>query len=194
MKFKSGSIALIFIMLIVILVVFLVGFGLYLDKAKNSNNRESNEVDKSRSEISGKCRYEDVPLDDYLEKYTVKKGDTLLSIAKSELDNSSRVQELIQLNKNTYPELSLENPFIEVGWSFYLPPKDVVTTGVLAKGHGEITEIHQSYWLVMYGQGGVHLEWDSSTKFENKAIDQYKEGDCITYLIDSKAISVSPQE
>ena len=87
--------------------------------SKNSN--ESNlAVEKEKVRCSF---YGSLDQDFYLTKYTVRKGDTLLSIAKNELGDSSRVDELIGLNKTWYPNLSIQNPFIKAGWELRIPPK-----------------------------------------------------------------------
>src|SRR6185437_15394945 len=45
--------------------------------------------------------------DEFFQKYTAKPGDTLFSIAKSQLGDVSRVNELVNLNKTQYPTLSV---------------------------------------------------------------------------------------
>ena len=76
-------------------------------------------------DLIGKCtRYGKAPKDEYLESYVVKQGDTLLSIARNQLSDSSKVYQLINLNNDNYPELSIKNSYIEPGWELYIRLKD----------------------------------------------------------------------
>lgn len=84
------------------------------------------EIEESK-ESAAVCEYGILPKDSYLRTYTVKEGDTLLGIASRELGSTARVNEVVELNKDQYSGLSLQNPFIEVGWIFDLPPKFVVS-------------------------------------------------------------------
>ena len=84
--------------------------------------------------------------DDYLLTYYVQKGDTLFSILKYQNWGTAKINEFIELNKDEYPGLSLQNPFIEVGWKLYLPPKYAGTSSGKYEGvQGEILAITDSY-------------------------------------------------
>lgn len=133
--------------------------------------------------------------DDYLPVYIVQSGDSLLSIAKFQLKDGSRVSELITLNSDRYPELSLKNPFLEKGWKLYLPPQSVgVTNGYISMISGNVAVFpeNKNLWGVTYigGQGGT---------FPSEALtkDNLKQGDCVTVLYqggkDLKLFSVARQ-
>lgn len=135
------------------------------------------------------------PKSDYLPVYTVKPGDSLLSIAKSELKDGSRVTELITLNSDRYPELSLSKPFIEQGWKLYLPPQNLgVTNGYIfvISGNVEINPSHKDLWGVSYsgGNGGTF-------SVEELTKNSLKPGDCVSVLYqgggDTKLFSVTRQ-
>ena len=50
--------------------------------------------------------------------YTVKNGDTLMSIAQNQLGGSTKFQEIIDQNKNTYPAIASHT--LNVGWKLNL--------------------------------------------------------------------------
>ena len=52
--------------------------------------------------------------------YTVKQGDTLWSIAKTQLGKGSRYPEIVTQNQAAYPAL-LDNHTLTIGWSLILP-------------------------------------------------------------------------
>jgi len=114
---------------------------------------------------------------EYLDSYTVKKGDTLLSIAKNELNDNSRVNELIEVNKEFYPELSLEKPFLEQGWKLYLPPKEITTNGLIYVMSGNLS-IGDKFWGVSWINGGGGGTFSK----EDLAGTNLKNGDCITVI------------
>ncbi len=98
-----------------------------------------------------------IPITEFLEVYTVKKGDTLLSIAKNELNDTSRASEIVALNKylDRFPQLSLTNPFLEVGWKLYLPFEHASQTGGNIQAYaGNITGIDQGVFRISFQQGG----------------------------------------
>lgn len=72
--------------------------------------------------------------------YTVKTGDSLLSVARDQLGSVARIGDLIEMNKTKYPSVLNQSSFLEVGWRLLLPPKEVsevpvggirVTQGIL---------------------------------------------------------------
>lgn len=123
----------------------------------------------------------------YLNEYIVKNGDTLLSIAKNQLGDSSRVNEIITLNKEKYPTLSLENSFIEIGWKFLLPPKSYgVTNGLIFIVHGTLY-YGMPYWGISLNPTSVkdsyvdisEIQPDDVQKFSNLGLSS---GDCVTIV------------
>jgi hypothetical protein len=126
-------------------------------------------------------QYGESTKDKYLIKYTVKSGDTLLSIAKSELKDVSRVSELINLNKDSYPSLSINTPFIEKGWTLYLPNKEwPSSSGNIAEIKGEIAEIKDNGTWILKGPMFVsELRLTTNTQLPNRKV---KVGDCIKVI------------
>ena len=139
----------------------------------------------------GKCAYYGfLEKDIFLGKYIVNKGDTLLSIATKVLENSSRVEELIALNKSTYPNLSLQNSFLEVVWVLNIPPSFInSSTGYLIGVGGEIlSQNENAIELNLYaGQRGIDEGYMSYkrpyTKYMGK--ESFEVGDCVIAIIDS---------
>lgn len=152
---------------------------------------------------SFKCELKDASVfDEFLNQYVVKKGDTLLSIAKNQLNDTSRVQELIELSYSRYPSLSLNNPFIEVGWKLYLPPKflNVSHSGKLALVKGEILEDREKYFRVQIhpaiNAGAGLYEKNKHIVYLGK--ESFTVGDCVSILVDiagvNYVLAISPQD
>jgi len=115
---------------------------------------------------------------EYLQKYTVKSGDTLLSIAKTQLHDPSRVTELINLNSDAYPSLSIKTPFLETGWVLYVPDKTwTPSSGNIVEIKGEVTEIQPNgKWVLQGPEFASDLKPLSTTILPNRKV---KVGDCI---------------
>jgi len=115
----------------------------------------------------------------------IKSGDTLLSISRSQLNSTSRVGELIEMNKKRYPGLSLENPFIEVGWELILPPKEVRTSGNIRVTSGKLSAISENEfkWTVQDQSGSSYNCY--IYKGDNPIIDDnVKVGECVDIIHD----------
>lgn len=151
------------------------------------------------------CTYHDTPdPEGYMPRYVVQKGDSLLSIAKNMLNDASRVNELVELNKRRYPSLSLKSPFIEVGWSLTIPPEYFPpSSGGIAIVRGLLTEmkIPSNTWYIQHntsyaGPEIVDVQVDKAIS-DKKPISEYKIGDCVTVVWDYKSnfsiIFVDPQ-
>src|SRR5258708_8778115 len=98
------------------------------------------------------------PKDDYLPTYTVKSGDSLLFIAKSQLKDISRVNELIILNKDRYPQLSVNPSLLQQGWKLNLPPQNVgITNGhiYVISGNIELYPDDRKLWGVRCNSEGA---------------------------------------
>lgn len=154
---------------------------------------ESNAYISTNKKIVSKCQTEfDVSKDEYLHSYTVKKGDSLLSISKNELGTPARVQELITLNSGVYPHFindnKTNNNFLEIGWIIYLPPKDINTSGFLYYWKGEfIAETDQALTFqtgnTRVGQLIHVFDKTQDTKTLGKSI--FHKGDCANVLVDA---------
>ncbi len=116
---------------------------------------------------------------EYLTTYTINQGDSLESIAKNELNDSSRVNELLKINGS--------GPFV-AGSALYLPPKDIPkSSGNLQQVYGKLVESNDSSWHISYtadlsGQG-VLIPTFLFNKVANK--DSFKIGDCIKVFFDN---------
>ena len=72
--------------------------------------------------------------------YTVLEGDTLWTIAESQLGDGTKYQEIIDLNKDTYPSLVTAPDELTVGWNLIVK-KETVTAAAApsVSTGGEIT-------------------------------------------------------
>ena len=147
-------------------------------------NLDNNCKNNSRSDIN-----------EILVKYTVKQGDSLLSIARNELGDPSRIQELAVMNADKYPGLFsstgvlAQNPFLEQGWTMSLPPKWITnSSGQLDIINGVIFNIRSDDKSMEISskkdQSGHYatITLDKDTINQNKV--NYKIGDCISAIRD----------
>lgn len=87
--------------------------------------------------------------EEYLISYNVKEGDRIFSILNKQSYGTAKVTEFIEINNDVYPDLSLQNPFIEVGWKLYLPPKyGLAGSGMYEGLQGEILDIDSAHITV----------------------------------------------
>jgi hypothetical protein len=124
--------------------------------------------------------------EEFLRAYRVKQGDTLLLIARSQLDDSSRYNEIIVLNSWRFPHLSVEDPYLEIGWTLYLPPMSIRSLeGRLFKINGELAEIDDNgrWRIIQPGGMGYFLPTDRTQMPEGV---QFKVGDCVSILYESE--------
>lgn len=133
--------------------------------------------------------------EEYLQEYTVKQGDSLISIATTQLGDSSRVNELISLNddKNLYS--------LEEGWELFLPPSQQ-TSGRVKKFGGKIYKIDANYVYIQL-HPGTELESMGIPKYHFDSIQNWSSfhlNDCVIILLDeapregtSTIISISHQ-
>lgn len=178
--------------------IILVAIGIYIGKATKKMTTV-----KLNDPSSYSCpSFKTYRKDEFLEHYKVKRGDTLLSLSASIYNDSSRVSELVAYNKDKYPELSLNNPFIEVGWDLVLPPKNIVVTNdlsniaIINKTNGAVMEIEDNngFWWISNGKNKYVVKPDSQTQYLGLTKSDIKEGDCLTFvLLGTKIYSVERQ-
>jgi len=135
------------ILLIFLLIIFVVvGSIFYLILRQRALiERTSSTEDTSQIPINQVCfsgsagSNSDYPY----EIYTIKLGDSLNSIAKNELGDSTRLNEIVILNEEAYPTLASQPSYLEAGWKFKLPPKDIIIEWAkqLAEFSGQIVFI-----------------------------------------------------
>ncbi len=132
-------------------------------------------------------RYGYEPKEYFLEVYRVKQGDSLLSIANDELDDSSRAGEIIALNEDRYDNFWKDEKFLEVGWELLLPPKEIDFEAIdipslrgLGKSYGSIARKGEDneQWWIQSGREGER----SVFKISNATVVEAEElevGDCV---------------
>jgi len=195
-------------LLIVVVLATIVGGGilLYTTEQKMSvtqlpETKKPENVLKEKVKEGCFC-YGLLDKDFYLNKYIVQKGDTLLYIAKNELGDSSRVDELIELNKTWYSDISIQNPIIQEGWELRIPPEFFPeSSGFLQGVGGEVLEDREDGIIInlKYGQQVKQMNYKTSqTKYLGQA--SFKPGDCVYIVKDFSAragtgiLAISPQD
>lgn len=156
------------------------------------------------------CEYGFLPRELYLDIYTVKQGDTLVSIANHELGSPARIGEIINLNKNRgLPYSSLySSDVIQEGWELYLsaellPPN----TGDLVAMRGRLRVDNSSRFsgrLLVVSRpndfptgspaSGSPVSFASDARFF--AAKSFQAGDCVMIIRDEgtdKDIVMAPQ-
>lgn len=192
--------------------------GLVPEKLVNSQNYnkynkaywETNMYIPTNVALNGICESDvDVARETFFKTYTVKSGDTLLSIAKNQLGSVNRVQELITLNTGKYPNFlnsaNTKNNFLEVGWELLLPPTFVnKTSGFLYGWKGEVLDEDSRTITILTGNtkniqtGTLYRVFtvDSDTKLFVKG--NFTKGDCVNLIVDAgngnKLVAISPQD
>ncbi|MBP7118632.1 LysM peptidoglycan-binding domain-containing protein [Candidatus Woesebacteria bacterium] len=139
------------------------------------------------------CKYEDITsAHEFLPKYIVKKGDTLLSIATKETGDVSRADELVKINKDKYSSLSVKNPFLEVGWNIDLPPVGVKETNGLLYAESGRLSIGNLGWGTGYPRKSQRYQLATlNALLLNQDI---KEGDCVTIIFQGRDVNGASSE
>lgn len=143
-----------------------------------------------------KCDYEFLGPEVVMRKYIVREEDRLASIAFSELGDTSRIDEIIEANRDRYSSLKT-NSFIEIGWELLLPPEwTPATTGHLTGFAGTlIKEDQDGFWvskdLDYPGQSNFKKTFEV-TRFGKR---EYERGDCVVILNNrGTAVGISTQD
>ncbi len=126
---------------------------------------------------------------EYLTPYTVKQSESLQSIATDQLKDSSRVNELLQLNG--------VGPLV-VGSTIYLPPSNITkSSGNIRLINGKLVEKNDSSWHISFtsdksGQGLLIPAYLFQTVSNASS---FTIGSCISVLLDDgyKVYSVELQ-
>lgn len=174
--------------------------------------KDSTSIATNSGQTKAKCKnYGYLDKDFYLDKYTVQKRDSISQVAEKVLGDVTRTDELIQLNKTWYPHLSLQNPFIEIGWELRLPSKFISkSTGILVGIAGEILEINDkqisidmNFNKVGFDPGSGYIT-NISKNIKYLGTNTFKVGDCVNLIEESAkditvadyqhVIAISPQD
>ncbi len=117
---------------------------------------------------------------EYLKSYILKEGDTINSIAKNELGDTTRNTEILTLNDNISK--------MTVDSILYLPPDSIKSSsGHIAQVSGRIVKMDEGSWQLSYGGGekGPGL-WMPGFWFKDLPDkNNYHIGDCVTVLFDN---------
>lgn len=142
------------------------------------------------------CQYDALGAEEILTYYTVAPGDSLTSIAVTQLNDSNRVAELKQINKDRYPSLKSDN-FIEVGWQLLLPPAWTGPTSGHFHGFAGtlIRQEANQIWVGRTTTDRAQLSFSTppGVKFFGRRV--FNPGDCVVILSDlSTTLAIVPQE
>jgi len=170
-----------------------------LDSDQGATNKELliKEIAKKPDYGDTECEYGRIANDSYMRKYVVEKGDTLLGISKRELGSVSRVNQIIEINKDFYPGLSLQSPFIEVDWILYLPPKFITDNSVsgIDAYRGKIgLETDDGLYIDFDTEVGSLQVFKSSTA-KYLIREDFLQGDCVQVIVDAdlNILALAPQ-
>lgn len=144
----------------------------------------------STVDINGTCKKSGIAQKwEYLTPYTIKQGDTVSGVAEEQLGDSSRVNEITELNNISY---------LTVGSTLYLPPKTITkSSGNLKEVYGMLLQKDNAVWHLGFGEGangnGINIPAYWFSEIPNK--NSFQLGDCLTVLFDDgfKVYSVSKQ-
>jgi LysM repeat protein len=158
---------------------------------KNKRKRElESTVEKG---LHNNCpRYGSIPKEEYLQYYVVQEGDTLQSITNEQLGDPSKINDLVLMNNDIYPGLSIQNSELTPGWKIYLPPLDYLkygtfsSGGMLAKGGmyanaGEITSIDKD-GSVRVEQPGAFWGFHIKNVIHYPDGNDFQVGDCVIVI------------
>jgi hypothetical protein len=126
---------------------------------------------------------------EYLTSYVIKQNDSIQSIAREQLKDESRVNEILQING--------VGPLV-VGSTLYLPPSTITkSSGNIKQVYGKLIEKNNASWHVSFSSDpkgqGVLIPSFLFEGVQNK--DTFTIGDCIKVFFDDgfKVYSVSLQ-
>lgn len=184
--YLSRKIFLIFLGIFVLLAGIELGYSGYYMYTHDGWRIAKEQSTKSRCQLYG-----DQPIDEYFHEYTVKKGDSLLTIAASELGNSERVYEL-----SAYAHQPLYYT-LEVGTKMRLPRKDLGPVPSIFKRKSGIILYYQ-YPSITISENEAGTIVDSrfySTRTRLIGKPEFARGDCVNILYtDDKTLAIELQK
>ena len=176
------------IALFLVLIIFVFLLGVSYQKYPQLFKKQLKQPFVSQKRV---CSiYGFLPKKQYLPAYTVKQGDNLLSIVRTQLRDQNRLQEFITLNNDIFPNLK-NDPFLEVGWEVFLPPDYVKrSSGQIHVIAGQVIDDTKERWWVMDSPdvgGSFGVIVDKNTKFANEP--KPKKRDCVVMIYDRNGIN-----
>lgn len=144
------------------------------------------------SEKASYCKKYELEKEEYLRVYIVKEGDTLESVASSELGDINKVDQIRQLNGDSI----LSGSQLKVGQSIYLPrEEDNDSKGLLLPVVGKILNINGATIGVSTTAGSLSTRTISFSNTDN--IEGIGVGDCVVVILDkgdfNKPVSIKLQ-
>lgn len=126
---------------------------------------------------------------EYLTSYTVKEGDSLQDIVTTELNDSTRLNEVLQING--------VGPLV-VGSTLYLPPKLITkSAGKLKQIYGRLVVKDKDSWQLSFNgeKDGQRIIIPTFWFEEIADKESFIVGECLTVLLDDgfKVFSVAKQ-
>ncbi len=114
---------------------------------------------------------------EYLTAYEVKQGDTIQNIAKEQLKDETRVNEILQIN----------GVGLVIGSTLYLPPPSITkSSGNIKQVYGKLLEKNNTSWHIGFSNDpkgqGILIPSFWFEGISNK--DSYKTGDCLKVFFD----------
>lgn len=114
---------------------------------------------------------------EYLTPYVVKQGDTMQDIAKEQLNDETRVNEILQIN----------GVGLVIGATLYLPPSTITkSSGNLKQVYGKLKEKNNTSWQVSFSNDpngqAILIPSFWFEKIANR--ETFKVGDCIKVFFD----------
>ena len=157
-----------------------------IEDSKNIFNTPQN------SEQASFCKKYELDKEEYLRVYVTKEGDTLESVASSELGNTNKADQIKQLNSNS----NLSSGQLKVGQSIYLPREgDIDSKGLLLPVVGKILNINGATIGVSTTAGSLSTRTISFSNPDD--LQEISVGDCVVVILDkgnfNKPVSIKLQ-
>lgn len=180
--------------------VFFLVFSFWLGTVFEENN-QLNSINQSTPQITNNTsektcsRFGEIPRDEFADIYIVKPGDSLLSIARNQLGDFSRANEIINMNDSdpVNPNISKWKS-LSSGTKIYLPPKNVSkSSGMIFAWKGQVKFYKNNRLVLKFSpteggspEIGFTIDVTKDTKFLG---DQTLHvGDCVFVIVDNLGI------
>lgn len=174
---------------LVIFILFVVGIGIGFLIGRTTQITAEKQEKKNTEKSPPSCAlYGYQPVNNQYYIYTVKEHDTLLSIAQHQLKDSSKIYQIISLNKEEYPNLVTDASLLKAGWELKIPLYDIGTIKhTLQILSGKIAEIDEANIGLLRNKERTH--YHGMYLHHSTIIDKgIKRGDCVNLLMDSDGI------
>lgn len=187
-------------LLILLPVAFVFGMKYQSLRRQIPNEQNVTEPDTFGGTAKGTCpSYGISDKSTYLRIYIVRTGDTIEEIARTQLGNVSRADEIRNLNSDTVPTKTAFPLTITPGKQIYLPPDYIhESTGYLTEYKVEITRITDTGLWYGYYETSPYYEFAPDRRTLYRTKKPVKVGDCVKVLEDvqklRRVLSISSNE